>query len=133
MVIYGVALLAFCFLVGKTLGYLLGDLLQFNGDIGGVGFAMILLILIHAYFKKKGWMTAPSTNGILFWSSMYIPVIVAMAATQNVHAALSGGMVALLAGIIATVGGFFLVPILSKIGRPNPSSPSFNNKSNPEQ
>jgi len=117
MTIYGVALLAFCFLVGKILGNLLGDLLQFDGDIGGVGFAMILLILSHAYLKKKGWMKAPSTNGILFWSSMYLPVIVAMAATSNVHAALSGGMLALVAGTLATIAGFFLVPIIAKIGR----------------
>lgn len=118
MTIYGVALLAFCFLFGKILGHLLGDILNFNGDIGGVGFAMILLILSHAYLKKKGWMKAPSTNGILFWSSMYLPVIVAMAATSNVHAALSGGMLAFLAGTLATIAGFFLVPLLSKIGRP---------------
>lgn len=120
MTIYGVALLAFCFLAGKILGYLLGDLLQFDGDIGGVGFAMILLILGHNYLKKKDLIKPPSTNGILFWSSMYLPVIVAMAATSNVHAALSGGMVAVLAGLGATIGGFFLVPVLSKIGRPSP-------------
>lgn len=118
MTIYGVALLAFCFLLGKILGYLLGDLLHFNGDIGGVGFAMIFLIVSHGYLKQKGWMQAPSTNGILFWSSMYIPVIIAMAATSNVHAALSGGMIAFLAGTLATIAAFFLVPVLSKIGRP---------------
>lgn len=126
MNIYGVALLAFCFLLGKLLGNLLGDLLNFDGDIGGVGFAMIFLILSHAYLKKKKWITAPSTNGILFWSSMYIPVIVAMAATQNVHAALSGGMVALLGGGLATIAGFLLVPFLSKIGRTKNSKPKNN-------
>lgn len=119
MTIYGVALLAFCYLAGKLLGFLLGDLLQFDGDIGGVGFAMIILILGHNYLNKKDLIKAPSTNGILFWSSMYLPVIVAMAATSNVHAALSGGMVAVLAGLIATIAGFLLVPVLSKIGRPN--------------
>jgi malonate transporter MadL subunit len=118
MNIYGVALLAFCFLTGKILGHLLGSLLYFDGDIGGVGFAMILLILGHDYLKKRGWMTPPSTGGILFWNNMYLPVIVAMAATQNVHAALSSGLIAVLAGAGATVAGFFLVPLLSKIGRP---------------
>ena len=117
MTIYGVGLLAACFLLGKILGFFLGDLLQFDGDVGGVGFAMVFLILSHNYMKKKGWMTTPSTNGILFWSSMYIPVIVAMAATRNVHAALSGGLVALLAGIVATLAGFLLVPIISRIGK----------------
>lgn len=119
MNIYGVALLAFCYLAGKILGYLLGNLLNFDGDIGGVGFAMILLILSHSHLKKKGLMPPLSTNGILFWSHMYLPVIVAMAATQNVHAAISGGMIALLAGAGATLAGFLLVPLLSKIGRRN--------------
>ena len=117
MTIYGVAFLAFCFLVGKILGNLLGTLLGFNGDIGGVGFAMIILILGHNYLQKNDLIKPPSTNGILFWSNMYIPVIIAMAATQNVHAALSGGWIAILAGLTATAAGFFLVPFLSRIGR----------------
>lgn len=121
MVIYGVALLAFCFLVGKILGTLLGAALHFNGDIGGVGFAMILLILSNAYLQKKGWLKPPTNQGLVFWSAMYIPIIVAMAATQNVKAALSGGSIALLAGTIATLAAFWLVPLLSRIGRkPSP-------------
>ena len=126
MTIYGVALLAFCFLLGKILGNLFGDLLGFNGDIGGVGFAMIFLILGHQYLKKKEWIKAPSTNGVLFWSSMYLPVIVAMAATQNVHAALSGGWVAVLAGGLATIAGFFLVPMIAKIGAQPSDDQPFN-------
>ncbi|MDG2448725.1 MAG: malonate transporter subunit MadL [Saprospiraceae bacterium] len=123
MTIYGVAFLAFCFLVGKILGNLLGDVLGFNGDIGGVGFAMIILILGHSYLQRNDMIEAPSTKGIMFWSNMYIPVIIAMAATQNVHAALSGGWVALLAGLTATAAGFYLVPVLSKIGRA-PTNPN---------
>ena len=42
MKIYGVALLAACFLIGKLLGNLLGILINIDGDVGGVGFAMIL-------------------------------------------------------------------------------------------
>jgi hypothetical protein len=38
-----------------------------------------------------------------------------MSATQNVKAALSGGWVAILAGIIATTACFILVPIFSKL------------------
>ena len=118
MVIYGVALLAGCFLCGKILGSLLGAALNFNGDIGGVGFAMILLILSNAYFKKKGWLKEPTRSGLVFWSAMYIPIIIAMAATQHVNAALSGGMLAVLAGLLATAGAFALVPLIAKIGRP---------------
>jgi malonate transporter MadL subunit len=91
MKIYGVALLAFCFLAGKFLGTLLGKLIDVNGDVGGVGFAMLLLISINAWVNKKGGLEIGTKEGILFWSGMYIPIIIAMASTQNVKAALTGG------------------------------------------
>ena len=117
MTIYGVALLAFCFLIGKLLGNTLGYWLGFNGDIGGVGFAMILLIFSNAFLRKKNLMRQETAGGILFWSSMYIPIIVAMSATQNAKAAVSGGPLAIIAGCIVTVVAFALVPVLSAIGR----------------
>ncbi|MFT7033981.1 MAG: malonate transporter MadL subunit [Cyclobacteriaceae bacterium] len=117
MTIYGVALLAFCFLVGKLVGSTLGMAIGINGDVGGVGFAMILLIFLNAYMKRKGWLKSPTENGILFWTSMYIPIVVAMSATQNVKAAVSGGPVAIVVGVVVTITGFLLVPLISKIGR----------------
>jgi len=117
MKIYGVALLAACFLIGKLLGTLLGNLININSDIGGVGFAMILLMGSSIYLRKKGWLVPETEKGIWFWSAMYIPIIVAMAATLNVKAAISGGFVAVVAGIAATIFGMLLVPILSKIGK----------------
>ncbi|TVZ15438.1 malonate transporter subunit MadL [Maribacter sp. MAR_2009_72] len=119
MKIYGVALLAVCFLTGKFLGNLLGKLIGIDSDIGGVGFAMILLIGSSIYLRKKGWLIPETEKGILFWSSMYIPIIVAMAATLNVKAALSGGFVAVVAGIVTTFACMLLVPVLSKIGQNN--------------
>ncbi len=119
MTIYGVALLAFCFLIGKVVGSSLGVAIGINGDVGGVGFAMILLIFANQYLKKKGWLKPETKGGILFWSSMYLPIIVAMAATLNVKAAASGGMLAVLAGALVTIGAFFIVPIISKIGNPS--------------
>jgi len=117
MTIYGVALLSFCFLAGKLLGNILGVLLHINGDVGGVGFAMLLLIFSNAWLRRKGWLQPATTNGILFWTSMYIPIIVAMSATQNVRAAITGGPVALVVGIIATLAAFLLVPLIAKIGK----------------
>jgi len=117
MIIYGVALLAFCFLSGKLLGFILGHIIGVDGDVGGVGFAMLLLMLITLYLRNKGWMKPETNQGILFWSFMYLPIIVAMAATQNVRAAISGGPVALIVGAVTTLTGFFLVPLISKIGR----------------
>jgi hypothetical protein len=40
-----------------------------------------------------------------------------MAATLNAKAALSGGYTALFIGIVVTIGAFFIVPLIAKIGR----------------
>ena len=117
MKIYGVALLAFCFLIGKLIGNYLGVLIGLENDVGGVGFAMLLLMISYSYFKKKDVVKEMTTQGILFWSSMYIPIIVAMAATQNVKAAISQGPVAVIIGVVVTMTGFLLVPLISKIGQ----------------
>ncbi|MGB5203405.1 malonate transporter subunit MadL [Eudoraea sp.] len=121
MKIYGVALLAGCFLLGKILGNMLGALINIKSDIGGVGFAMFLLMLSSIYLRKKGWLVQESERGIWFWSSIYIPIVVAMAATLNVKAAVSGGFIAILAGIGVTIVCLFLVPVIAKIGRKNES------------
>ena len=114
MKIYGVALLAVCFLIGHIIGDFLGKIFHLTGNLGGVGFAILILVIGNDYFKKKKLMPTETENGILFWSTMYIPVVVAMSATQNVKAALSGGMVAVLVGIIATVACFLLIPVFNK-------------------
>ena len=93
MAIYGTALLSFCLLVGLLAGKLFGWMLGMDGNIGGVGIAMLLLILLTDRLKREGALPEPSEQGILFWSSIYIPVIVAMAASQNVRAAIHGGPV----------------------------------------
>ncbi len=113
MVIYGVALLAGCYLAGNIIGDVLGALLGVKANIGGVGFAMLLLIIISAWAQKKGLMKAPEEQGIKWWSAMYIPVVVAMSSIQNVAAALSGGVVAILSGILAVAICFLLIPVLS--------------------
>jgi malonate transporter MadL subunit len=95
----------------------LGNLINIESDIGGVGFAMLLLMVSSMYLRKKGWMVEETKQGILFWSSIYIPIVVAMAATLNVNAAMSGGVVTLVAGIGVTLVCMLLVPLLSKIGR----------------
>ena len=117
MKIYGVALLAGCFLAGQLIGQALGYWIDVNGNVGGVAFSMIFLILLGDRMRANGYLEKEGEQGILFWSAMYIPVVVAMSSIQNVKAALSGGWVALVVGIVATSVCFFLVPVLSKIGR----------------
>lgn len=116
MIIYGVAVLAACLLVGKIIGGLLGSLLGVSANVGGVGFAMILLIFITDKMKNKGFFPTHSADGVLFWSAMYIPIVVAMAVRQNVVAAMDAGSVALLVGVITTIICLAMVPIISRIG-----------------
>lgn len=118
MIIYGVSLLAGCYLVGNFIGDVLGALVGVKANIGGVGFAMLLLILISTWAINKGYMKAPEEQGIKFWSAMYIPIVVAMSSIQNVAAALSGGLVAILGGLVAVAVGFLCIPLFAKKSAP---------------
>ena len=117
MKIYGVALLAGCFITGKLFGHTLGVLIGIDGDVGGIGFAMIFLILSSIFLRKKGWLEPESEKGIAFWSSMFLPIIIALSAPQNVNVALDSGFLAIIAGVISTVVCLLLVPVISKIGK----------------
>lgn len=116
MIIYGVAALAGCLLAGMIIGDLLGVALGVEANVGGVGFAMLMLIVLTDRMRKAGHFPHHSAEGVLFWSAMYIPIVVAMASTQNVVAAVGAGPVALLAGVAATVICWALVPVLARIG-----------------
>ncbi|MAB96542.1 MAG: malonate transporter subunit MadL [Pseudomonadaceae bacterium] len=123
MIIYGVAFLAFCTLVGITVGEILGKLIGVPANVGGVGIAMMLLIFLGGYLQKRGLMVPKSEQGIEFWSAIYIPIVVAMAAQQNVFGALSGGPMAILAGVAAVVLAFALVPVLDRMGQKKTDQP----------
>jgi malonate transporter MadL subunit len=114
MVIYGVALLSFCMLVGVFVGDLLGKLIGVQANVGGVGIAMLLLIFLTSLKSHRLQLGTPSQSGIHFWSAMYIPIVVAMAAKQNVIAALSSGWMAIIAGVAAVVASFLLIPVIAR-------------------
>lgn len=116
MVIFGVALLAVCMLVGVFLGELFGIALGVQANIGGVGIAMLMLVLIVDYLKKRNKLSKPAQEGLSFWSAMYIPIVIAMAASQNVAGALEGGPLAIVAGVACVFISWSLVPLLSKGG-----------------
>lgn len=116
MVIYGTALLSLCLITGLILGRLIGWAIGIDANVGGVGIAMLLLILAAGRLQDMGLLARPTQNGVLFWSSIYIPIVVAMAASQNVRAAVSGGAVAVVAGIIVVIASFALVPLISHMG-----------------
>ena len=123
MVIYGVALLAGCFLTGMFLGDLLGVAVGVEANVGGVGIAMLFLILASDAMIKRGRLKPVTRQGVVFWSAIYIPVIVAMAARQNVVGALDGGPMAFVAGTASVIACFLLVPAISRIGEPGQPLP----------
>ncbi|MEB2784049.1 malonate transporter subunit MadL [Algoriphagus persicinus] len=119
MLIYGVALLSFSYLIGQWLGELLGKLIGINSNVGGVGFAMIILMLLKELFERKGWWKHEMISGIDFWNKLYIPVVIAMAASLNVKAAISSGNLAIVVGIIPVIFAFLFFPFLMKTFKQN--------------
>jgi malonate transporter MadL subunit len=117
MKIYGIAILSLCYLAGQVIGDLLGLGFAFEGNIGGVAFGMLFLIVFADYFKNKGFFDQESESGILFWSSMYIPVVVAMSSIQNVKVAIGSGFIAVVVGVLSTLFCFMLIPLISKFSK----------------
>ncbi|KJV40678.1 malonate transporter subunit MadL [Acinetobacter brisouii] len=120
MIIYGVGILALCTLVGTVVGDLLGILLGVKSNVGGVGIAMILLIFIRLWMHKRGLMIPETEKGVTFWGTMYIPVVVAMAAQQNVVSALSSGHLALFAAVGSVVVCTLTIAALSRYKKGEP-------------
>ena len=116
MVIYGVGLLALCYLAGLVVGEWLGALVGVSANVGGVGFAMLALLFLSNLSHTKLTLGPITKTGVTFWSAMYIPIVVAMAAKQNVAAVASSGPVAIVAGVAAVAASFAMVPLLARIG-----------------
>ncbi|QRQ11993.1 malonate transporter subunit MadL [Acinetobacter pittii] len=115
MIIYGTAILAICHLLGDYLGNTLGMVLGVKANVGGVAISMILLILSKELLAKKGYLPQVTQFGVLYWSGMYIPIVVAMSAGQNVVAALSGGMLGLIVSIASLIGTVLVIRYLNRM------------------
>ena len=81
---------------------------------------MLALIAMSELLKRRGRLNVVSQQGIVFWISIYIPIVVAMAASQDVLSAIKGGPVAILAGGIASVLCIAIVPVLDRLHRKQP-------------
>ena len=113
--IYGVATLAACMLLGTLMGTVFGDLIGAGTEIGGVGFSMLLLIFI-TNSKKLTFTQKPAfIQGMNFWKAMFIPVVIAMTATQNVFQMLSSSIVAIAAGAAAVGFSYLMLFVLHKL------------------
>jgi malonate transporter MadL subunit len=95
-------------------GELLGAWLGIKANVGGVGFAMIFLMLTKEFLTRKGWWKSELEFGIEFWNKLYIPVVIAMAASLNVKSAISSGTLAIFAGVIPVILAFMVFYFLIK-------------------
>lgn len=118
MTISGVALLAICTLLGAWLGDLLGAALHVKANVGGVGIAMMLLIATRLWLARRGALTAGLKAGVEFWGSLYIPIVVAMAAQQNVVAAVKSGPIVVIAAVGSVALCFAAVALIGQLGGP---------------
>jgi malonate transporter MadL subunit len=119
MTIYGVAIMAIAALFGVALGDILGQLLHVKANVGGVGFAMIFLVTARVWLERRGALTPGIKLGVEFWATMYIPVVVAMAADQNVLSAVKSGPMVLVAGAASVVSCGLVVAIINRLDKGN--------------
>jgi malonate transporter MadL subunit len=117
MTVFGVALLAICTLLGVFIGDLLGVALNVKANVGGVGIAMMLLIAARVWLTRHGGLPSGIKLGVEFWATMYIPIVVAMAAQQNVVAAVRGGPLVVIAALSTVALCFAAVALIGRLGR----------------
>lgn len=115
MTISGVALLALCTLLGATLGEALGYALGVKANVGGVGIAMLLLIGARFWLGRRGLLSDGVNRGVTLWGSLYIPIVVAMAAQQNVVAAAEGGPMVLIGGVSVVAMCYAMVALIGRV------------------
>lgn len=114
--IFGTAIISGCMLAGYAVGEALGALLGVGINVGGVGFSMLCLLCLTNWMGARNKMSKGIQDGIRFWKGMYIPVVVAMSASQDVVSALAQGGVAIVAGLASVLGVVFVIFLLSKRG-----------------
>jgi len=118
MTISGVAMLSICTLLGVLLGDLLGVALGVKANVGGVGIAMMFLIAARLWLVRRGSLSHGLKIGVEFWGSFYIPIVVAMAAQQNVVAAVKGGPIVIIAGVGSVTVCFAMVALIGRLSGP---------------
>jgi malonate transporter MadL subunit len=118
MAISGVALLAICTLLGGLLGDWLGIALGVKANVGGVGIAMMLLIAARLWLWRRGLLSQGVMQGVGFWGALYIPIVIAMAADQNVVSALKSGPVVIVAALGTLIVCFAAVALISRMSGP---------------
>jgi malonate transporter MadL subunit len=76
---------------------------------------MLLLIASLHWLQQRGFYVRETRQGVTFWAAMYIPVVVAMAATQNAIVAVRSGPVALLSAAATVITCFCFVALINRL------------------
>lgn len=118
MTIYGTTVLSVCLLIGMLSGDIIALAIGVDGNVGGVGLAMLILIAVVSHLQKTGRFNAPSATGIMFWSSIYVPIVVAMSASQDVVRAISSGTMAVVAGLLSVLVCYALFLTMKMLADP---------------
>ena len=71
MAIYGTAAPSICLICGLIVGKLIGIAIGIDADVGCVGIAVFVLILISGRLESAGPMAKPTQSGELFGSSIW--------------------------------------------------------------
>jgi malonate transporter MadL subunit len=79
---------------------------------------MILLIAARLWIARRGLLDEGVVFGVGFWGSLYIPIVVAMAANQNVLAAIRSGPMVAIAAIGAVLLCFAVVALMGRLAGP---------------
>lgn len=114
-IMFGFAIVSFCYIVGKWIGMSFGAMIGV-GDVGGVAFAMMGVVVLSNTRFWAGRVDDRIKNGVIIASAIYLPVIVAMVYKTNVWGAVQAGPIAIIAGFVAILTGLLLVRPLASIG-----------------
>lgn len=104
-------------LTGMFVGDLLVQIIGVKANVGEVGIAMLMLIVLSSLSSRKAQLGQLTQHRITFWSAMYIPIVIAMASRQDVAAAVSSGWLAVIAGVGAVALSFALIPVFTKLAQ----------------
>ncbi len=122
MIIYGTALLALCHLLGIFLGDLLGQALGVRPTSAAWASRCCCSSRRASTCNRKGILPKLTELGVEYWGAMYIPVVVAMAAQQDMVSALRGGPVALLSALAAVAVCAVVISLINRMEHPVASS-----------
>ncbi len=109
---FGTVLIALSLLAGTALGSILGSLFNLDTEVGSVGFGILIFLFLISVLKSTRHFSPDLEKGILFWKQLYIPIVIAMASTQDVFSAMSKGGIAIACGaapVLLTIAIMFLL------------------------